>query len=101
MRKEAAIEATMKTWGVSEYADIFPSNIRPARELGDSAVLNLRYISRKVPVLAEAQLLMTNECLDKSGKPVTISFRHTNNILAHLKVVEVSLEFVLPIIYLY
>jgi hypothetical protein len=77
---------------VSEFADIFPASIRPQGELGDTAVFNLRQISSKVPQLAAARLLMTNECVDPSGRPVKLSFKSTTNILNCLKIMEVSPE---------
>ena len=77
---------------MSEFVDIFPANIRPQGDLGDSAVLNLRQISRKVPDLEAARLLMTNECIDASGRPSKLSFKNTSNILAHLKTLEASPE---------
>jgi hypothetical protein len=91
-RRDAAMKATKEAWGVSDYMNIFPTNIRPDTELGDSAVHNLRSISNKVQQLPTARLLMRNECVDTNGHPVKLSFKHTTNILNHLKEQEVSLE---------
>jgi hypothetical protein len=75
---------------VSEYVDIFPANIKPLGELGDSAVFNLRQLSRMVPDLAAARLLMTNACIDTFGRPIALSFSLTTVILARLKERAVS-----------
>lgn len=79
---------------MSEFVDIFPPAIRPQGDLGDSAVLNLRQIANKVPDLEAARLLMIEECVDNSGRPVKLSFKNTSNILARLRSLEVSLEFI-------
>lgn len=76
---------------MSEYTHIFPASIKPLSELGDSAVSNLRQLSRKVPDLAAARRLMTDACVNtSSGSPMPLSFVFTTIILARLKEQEAS-----------
>jgi hypothetical protein len=62
--------------------------IRPSN-LGTSAIANIRAISRKVD-LVTAQGLFLRECKDANSAPVTLSFKHTAEIVKALASTEVA-----------
>jgi hypothetical protein len=64
---------------VKEVKDAFPESIKPV-QLGVTALSNIKGIARRIPNLTTAQALFLNECKDKDGAPVAVSFSHTKRI---------------------
>jgi hypothetical protein len=77
--RDQSIAAIRKAWNVKEVKDAFPESIKPV-QLGVTALHNIKAIARKIPNLTTAQALFLNECKDKDGAPVAVSFSHTKRI---------------------
>ncbi|KFY06113.1 hypothetical protein V492_08146, partial [Pseudogymnoascus sp. VKM F-4246] len=74
-----------ETWGVSELIDIFPKQIRPADELGSTAITNLRTISNLCPVLKEAQNGMLSVCRNPDGSYKLFSWSQGKALVEQLR----------------
>lgn len=78
------IEAIKKNWNVENFLDFFPDSIRP-HDLGNSALVNLRSISKRI-TKAAARSLFLNECRmsGHENKYYMAGFSHTARILKTL-----------------
>ncbi|KAF4634996.1 hypothetical protein G7Y89_g3105 [Cudoniella acicularis] len=77
--RDQAIDKILKTYDLDNFDNLFPASIKPI-SLGQSAIVNLRSISKKVPDLADFQALFLAECKNPNGEPVPASFGHTQKI---------------------
>jgi hypothetical protein len=81
--RDNAIQRIKEIWEVEKIEDAFPAGIKPAT-LGMSAISNIKSIAIRFPNLAEAQALFVKECKDSNGRPVPVSFSHTDRIVKEL-----------------
>ncbi|KAI9740690.1 MAG: hypothetical protein M1818_004654 [Claussenomyces sp. TS43310] len=85
-----AIQTIKKTYDLEEFVDLFPMQVKPAGDLGNSAINNLRTLAKQVPALTAAKQLMVAECVDDAGEACPITFKHTASILGKLKLLEIN-----------
>lgn len=78
-QREASIASIRATWGVESIEDVFPSNIRPTKYVGNTTVNNIRSIAGRVS-LSAAQALFASECKDNSGNPTPVTFSGVLNV---------------------
>ena len=79
----------MKTWNITDFDSIIPAVIKPAKDLGNNAIYNIRTISRRT-TLAAAQGLFLSECKNETGAPIRLSFGHTAKIAKDLLAQEAA-----------
>ncbi|OBT63525.1 hypothetical protein VE03_07012 [Pseudogymnoascus sp. 23342-1-I1] len=72
-------------WGVSELIDIFPKEIRPKDDLGNTTLTNLRSISNLCADLNKAQQAMLNVCKNSDGSYKPFSFSQSKQLMEQLR----------------
>lgn len=81
------------TWGVTEFLDIFPKEVRPTDVPGLSALSILNSISIRQPNLANAQQLMLAICKQSDGTYAKMSWKYADLLMKQLKLAQVRLRF--------
>jgi hypothetical protein len=81
--KDNSIRDILANWQIRDLDMAWPTSIKP-NSLGNSALINLKYISKRKS-LAEARALFLDVCKDSKGALVPLGFTHTKEVLKILK----------------
>ncbi|KAH6681860.1 hypothetical protein B0J14DRAFT_557269 [Halenospora varia] len=78
--RDVAIDSIKSRFKVNDFMDVFPPAIKPT-SFGQSALLNLNRIAKKVEDLGQLRALFLAQCKDEGGNYVPAAFGHTAKVL--------------------